>query len=186
METQAEYNRRDREGYFERYFKGVGIDIGCGTDKVTPDCRAWDQTFGHGDATLLTGVEDQSFDWVYSSHCLEHLTDAHTALQNWWRVLKDGGHLVVAVPHRDLYERKNHLPSLYNPDHKHFWLPVGGEPPCTFGLLDTFRQAIPQPWQLISLRELSSGPVLLPMDRHPAGPYSIEMIVRKGYRARSL
>jgi len=186
LETLLESDRRNREGYFSRYFKGSGIDIGCGTDKVTPDCRAWDQMFGHGDATLLAGVEDASFDWVYSSHCLEHLTDAHTALTNWWRVLKNGGHLIVCVPHRDLYERKDHLPSLYNGDHKHFWLPIYGEPPCTFGLVEVFRNAVKGPYQLISLRELSSGPALAPMDAHPIGPYSIEMIVRKGPRPRSL
>jgi SAM-dependent methyltransferase len=97
---------------------GSGIDIGCGDDPVTTDCRQWD--LKDGDAQVMAGVEDATFDWVYSSHCLEHMVDPRVALANWWRILKPGGHLIVMVPDEDIYEQ-GHWPPIFNPDHKSTW-----------------------------------------------------------------
>lgn len=151
METKREHERRTREGYFENYFKGHGIDIGCGSvdginplDVLTPDCDKWDIGFGNGDATLMEGVAENTYDFVYASHLLEHLYDRVTALRNWYRILKPGGHMVIAVPHRDLYERKLTLPSRGNEDHKVFFLPFYDEPPDTEGLVPLFMRAIPE------------------------------------------
>src|SRR5436190_21819017 len=70
-----------------------------------------------GDAQTLPGIPAESFDWVYSSHCLEHMRDPREALASWWRVLKPGGFLCVAVPDEDLYEQ-GIVPSVFNADHK--------------------------------------------------------------------
>ena len=66
---------------------------------------------------------DHSQDAVYSSHCLEHILDYRSALREWYRVLKIGGYLVIAVPHHFLYERRRQLPSHWNRDHKRFYTP---------------------------------------------------------------
>lgn len=78
--------RRERECYFQRYLVGEGIDIGCGNDPVTDDCMRWD--LPQGDAQELPGLQAAQFDWVYSSHCLEHLKDPHSAVVRWWEVLR--------------------------------------------------------------------------------------------------
>jgi ubiquinone/menaquinone biosynthesis C-methylase UbiE len=78
-------------------------------------CRAWD--LKDGDAQTLTSVPDASFDFVHSSHCLEHMRDPSEALGNWLRVLRPNGHLVVLVPDEDLYEQ-GVFPSTFNADHK--------------------------------------------------------------------
>lgn len=114
-ESGKAYARRLREGYFERIFVGQGIDIGCGDDPVTPYCLAWDKP--HGDAQHLPGLAPESFDWVYSSHCLEDLPDPRRALLRWWDILRPGGHLLVVVPDEDLYEQ-GQWPSRYNGDHR--------------------------------------------------------------------
>jgi SAM-dependent methyltransferase len=110
--------------FFTRYFVGDGIDIGCGADNIEKflylfplmrSCRGWDMT--DGDAQFLASVPDCSFDFVHSSHCLEHLLDPCVALENWLRVLKPGGYLVVMIPDEDMYEQ-GAFPSAYNPDHK--------------------------------------------------------------------
>jgi len=107
-----------------RYFVGQGIDVGAGNDPISlyrelfpamGQVRAWDMP--DGDAQLLAGVADESLDFVHSSHCLEHMRDPAQALQNWFRVLKPGGHMVCVVPDEDLYEQ-GRFPSTYNADHK--------------------------------------------------------------------
>jgi SAM-dependent methyltransferase len=128
-ETSKARGRRLREGYFERFLVGAGIDIGCGDDPVTADCFMWD--WAQGDGQLLSGLAPEQFDWVYSSHCLEHLRDPRQALARWWEVLRVGGHLLVVVPDEDLYEQ-GIWPSQFNSDHKwtftihklHSWSPV--------------------------------------------------------------
>lgn len=107
-----------------RYFVGRGLDIGAGPDglalyaelfpRVT-QVDTWD--VAEGDAQVLSTMPDDVYDFVYSSHCLEHLVDPRDGLRNWFRVLKPGGHLVVVVPDEDLYEQ-GVFPSTFNTDHK--------------------------------------------------------------------
>jgi SAM-dependent methyltransferase len=103
------------EGYYHRIFVGEGVDIGCGEDPVTETCLQWD--LPQGDAQELPGLPAARFDWVYSSHCLEHLRNPWIAIQRWWEVLKPGGYLLVVVPDEDLYEQ-GIWPSRFNGDHK--------------------------------------------------------------------
>jgi len=101
---------------FERgLIRGRGIDIGCGPDPVAPDVRRFD--LDDGDANRITQFVHEQFDYVYSSHCLEHMHDAASALSEWWALVRPGGHLIFAVPDEDLYEQ-GVFPSRFNPDHK--------------------------------------------------------------------
>jgi ubiquinone/menaquinone biosynthesis C-methylase UbiE len=70
-----------------------------------------------GDAQMLSNVADQTFDFIFSSHCLEHMRDPYEALSNWIRVVRPGGYLVISVPDEDLYEQ-GVWPSTFNSDHK--------------------------------------------------------------------
>jgi SAM-dependent methyltransferase len=102
--------------FYKRYFTGRTIDIGCGDDPVTPDAEPFDVQ--HGDANrILEYRPPESYDAVYSSHCLEHMRDVRAALAGWWALVKPGGVLVVVVPDEDLYEQ-GFWPSLFNADHK--------------------------------------------------------------------
>ena len=56
-------------------------------------------------AELMASVADNTYDFVHSSHCLEHMRDPARAMHNWLRILKPGGHLVCLVPDEDLYEQ---------------------------------------------------------------------------------
>ena len=132
-----------------RYFRGDGIDIGAGNDclgqfsryfPLMRSCRAWD--LPDGDAMTLTSVADMSYDFVHSSHCLEHLVDPYHALNNWIRVCRQGGHLVLMIPDEDLYEQ-GVWPSTYGVGHnwsftihkRSSWSPVSIN---VFELLKTF------------------------------------------------
>ena len=110
--------------FTELAFVGEGIDIGAGPDGLSSQgalfprmgsVRLWD--IPDGDAMLMQGVEDNTFDFVHSSHCLEHLVNPATALGHWLRIVKPGGFVVVTIPDEDLYEQ-GQFPSTFNGDHK--------------------------------------------------------------------
>ncbi|SRR5579871_373918 len=179
METAKSHARRFVEGWYDRYAPAdkPGIDIGCGADPLHSTFGKWDYQLGNGDATLMTGVKNETYTTVYASHVLEHLTQPRIALQNWWRILAKGGHLIVVVPHRDLYECRKKLPSQWNPDHKWFYLPHRAENPHTLGLFQTVYQTLAN-GEIVSFRVLDEGYRRIG-NEHPQGEYSIECIVRK-------
>lgn len=60
-------------------------------------------TFGRAlvcEGTELT-VDDEAYDCVIASHCLEHIANPIKALREWRRVLQKGGLLLLILPHRD-------------------------------------------------------------------------------------
>lgn len=178
-ETHKARPRRKAEGFFDKYIRHPGIDLGCGHDPVDLDFVRWDAFFYHsGDATHVAGVPDAYYRTVYSSHLLEHLDDPVLALANWYRILAPGGHLIVDVPHRDLYERVFSLPSRWNAEHKAFYLPETAQPPDTRSLKHTVLEAIPGA-DIRELRVLDAGWEYRPVEQHAVGEYSIEIVVRK-------
>jgi SAM-dependent methyltransferase len=52
------------------------------------------------EATDLQGIPDNTYDFVLSSHCLEHVANPLAALREWLRVVRHGGHLVLLLPDR--------------------------------------------------------------------------------------
>ena len=70
------------------YCGGVGIDVGAGGRTLYPTTITVDHFFGH---TLLADghylpFKPKSADFVFSCHCLEHLDNPLTALNEWVRV----------------------------------------------------------------------------------------------------
>jgi len=176
METSKARGRRVREGFFERYCRGIGLDIGYGGDLLAPNCRPWD--IEHGDALHLRPLKDASFDFIYSSHTLEHMPDPSLALKNWWRVLKLGGYLILYIPYRDLYEKKRELPSRWNPDHKFYFLVDEDDPPVTLGIVPLIRRSLSEA-EIIYARVCREGFTLTDPDVHSDGEYSIEVVTQK-------
>lgn len=52
------------------------------------------------EATDLSQVGDESYDFVLASHVLEHVANPLRALEEWRRVLRQGGAMLVVVPDR--------------------------------------------------------------------------------------
>ena len=74
------------------------------------------------EAEDLNVFADQSLDFVIANHILEHMEDPIGALMEWFRVLKEGGVLFLAVPNylaneydfRRVPVSADHLVSTYN------------------------------------------------------------------------
>lgn len=95
----------------EKYCCGIGAEIGAGQ---LPFCSKENTTFidkfvgtdpdASSNADIISDasempVGDASFDWVYSSHCLEHCFDTIKTLKEWQRILKTDGILFLVLPH---------------------------------------------------------------------------------------
>lgn len=110
------------------YTRGMGLDLGCGPNKVWPHAIGVDdytdtQLFGvqmkpdiRCDVTKLDVFGSASMDFVYSSHVLEHIKDYPAALKEWWRVVKPSGYLILYLPDEDEYPKVGEKGA--NPDHK--------------------------------------------------------------------
>ncbi len=175
-ETSKARPRRIKEGFFDKYCRGRGLDIGFGGDLVCDNCIGWD--FEHGDAQYLEGLDNGRFDFVYSSHTLEHMADIEVALQNWWRVVKNGGYLILYSPHRDLYEKKKTLPSRWNKSHNHFFLMDKDEEPDTRGIVPLINRVLINS-EIIYAKECSQAHTITDPEIHSDGEYSIEVVIRK-------
>lgn len=147
FEQSKSAKRRFNDGNFHsKYFRGKGIDIGAGQDCVNnvkhvflgiEEVFNWD--LSNGDGQYLITVPNDYFDFVHSSHSLEHMNDWKIALENWIRVCKSGGFLVITVPEEHMYE-KDTWPSQFNSDHKwSFTLKNNSNMPKAINVLEMLR-----------------------------------------------
>lgn len=127
-ETSKSVIRRLHNARFvNTYFQGDGIDIGAGKDSLSrylrqfpliKSLRSWD--LPDGDAVHMNSVDNEKYDFVHSSHCLEHLSNPKLAFSNWLRICKMGGYLIITVPDEDLYEQ-GYYPSIFTREHLTSW-----------------------------------------------------------------
>ncbi|OGW76067.1 MAG: hypothetical protein A2Z72_01710 [Omnitrophica bacterium RBG_13_46_9] len=54
-----------------------------------------------GDAVDLAQIADNTYDFVMGSHISEHIANLFKAFGEWLRVLKDGGAILLVIPHKD-------------------------------------------------------------------------------------
>lgn len=96
------------------FCKGRGLDVGCG-DWPLRGAIDVDMKRG-GDAMHLPG---EAWDFIVSSHCLEHIINPVSALLHWIERLRSGGVLCLYLPHPD---QKYWLPQNCR-KHLHSWHP---------------------------------------------------------------
>jgi predicted SAM-dependent methyltransferase len=97
---QTEGNASQFSIPFAKHFcKGKGYDIGCNRlEWAFPGATPIDLSFDdEWEAYNLPGPVD----YIYSSHCLEHLVDWVKALDYWTKCLNNKGILFLYLPHYD-------------------------------------------------------------------------------------
>ncbi len=98
------------------YLHGRVLDIGCGAYKCFPHWIGVDNGHHWGlmgvdvkvdDAKNLDLFSSQSCDAVFSSHLLEHINyeDVPDTLNEWFRVIKKNGHVILYLPDENEYPR---------------------------------------------------------------------------------
>ncbi len=177
-EASKTFDERIESGFWTRFVKGTNVlDIGfrgylSGIAPILEGAIGVDVDYPGYDGRRLP-FENDSQDAVFSSHCLEHISDYVNAIQEWHRVVRIGGHVIVAVPSADLYERGRRPPSRWNGDHKRFYTPAR--------LLAEYESALaPNSYRVRFLEENDRAYRYdLPPDVHPAGCYEIVLVTEK-------
>jgi len=109
----------DAAGYIRKaaqYFcEGEGLDIGAGPYPF-PGATPIDM----GENENAYELPQKEYDYIFSSHCLEHLENPVKALRYWKTRLKPGGCLFLYLPHPDM---EYWLPQ-NNPRHLHEFEPI--------------------------------------------------------------
>lgn len=108
------------QAYIEKvalhFCRGNGLDIGGFDD--------WSLTGATSINILDTSLYDafklpeKIYDYIFSSHCLEHLNDYVSALKYWTEHIKWGGVLFLYLPHPDMeywqpQNNRKHLHQFY-------------------------------------------------------------------------
>jgi SAM-dependent methyltransferase len=177
-EARKTYAAKIQNGFIDKYLSGGAIlDIGYkGYERdvlpIVPQAIGIDFDYPGYDGETLP-FPSGSQDAVFSSHCLEHVNDAHAAIREWFRVLKIGGFLVICVPHQYLYEKRLTLPSQWNRDHRRFYTPAT--------LMADIEAALePNSYRVRHLIDNDLGyDYTIPPHQHPGGSYEIELVLEK-------
>ena len=65
------------------------------------------------EATDLAGIGNQQYDFILSSHNLEHISNPVRAMKEWTRVVKPGGVIIVLLPdHRRTFDHQRRPTSI--------------------------------------------------------------------------
>ena len=86
--------------YAKHYCKGIGYDVGCMKKEwAFPNSIPIDLDFP--DEYHALNLPQKNVDYIFSSHCLEHIPEWVDVLEYWHDMLKIGGVLFLYLPHYD-------------------------------------------------------------------------------------
>jgi SAM-dependent methyltransferase len=150
-DTYPDYLRRGNAARFitpiaQQFCQGRGFDVGCNKWPL-PGAMGVDDI--HNDSFNAYRLPDvPPVDYVFSSHCLEHLADPVRALEHWLTVLKPGGTLFLYLPHPD---QKYWRPERCR-KHLHSWTPERmAEILRALGLLDVLTSQRDLAWSFAAV-----------------------------------
>lgn len=152
-----------------QWCKGNGLDPGSGHRTFSPDVVTMDmvsteaQAMGRAESLPFA---DCSFDFVITSHLIEHIQDTRGTLREWLRVVKPGGYVCSIVPNV-IHTRGMNTDAT---PHLHEW------GPREF-MEDVFlHKDLSKPWW--KLRPVVAGAEVVSFDEALAG-WSFHIVLRK-------
>ncbi|MDD5120696.1 MAG: class I SAM-dependent methyltransferase [Candidatus Omnitrophica bacterium] len=146
------------------------------------------------DATDLSGFSDKDFDFIISSHTLEHLSNPIKALLEWGRVVKNGGYIYIVLPNKEhtadyfrpltslehlQEDYKNKVPfsdpaHLSNEGAKSFWWSMEHYQPQEAPYVHMHT------WNMPSFLKLLKSLDLPVVDSWESAPYNLHVLIRIG------
>jgi predicted SAM-dependent methyltransferase len=79
--------------------KGVGVDVGCKKKEwAFPGAIPVDLEFKDEFEALNLPYSDNRLDYIFSSHCLEHIPNWVEVMDYWYKCLRKGGTLFLYLP----------------------------------------------------------------------------------------
>lgn len=97
----------------EKYCRGLGMDTGCGTNRLSPTVLTTDW-YPHTDTDLIWNCiyngqyfpypfREDRFDFIFASHVLEDFQPEHLqwVFDEFMRMIKPGGYFVILGPYMD-------------------------------------------------------------------------------------
>lgn len=54
------------------------------------------------DAVNISLVQNEKYDFCFSSHCLEHIANPLKAIHEWLRIIKNDGYIIIIVPEKSV------------------------------------------------------------------------------------
>lgn len=132
------------------FCRGTGLDVGAGPWPL-PGAHPVDLRDG-GDAMALPVGP---YDFVFSSHCLEHLVDPIAALEHWKSRIKLGGVLFLYLPSPEMayWAPQN------NRKHLHSWRPADmAKIVADLGFTDVIHSERDMAWSFSVVGFVSSKP----------------------------
>ena len=99
--------------FADEFCTGEGLDVGCNREQwALPSIEG--KRIVYSVDPVINGLTATTFDWypldfIFSSHCLEHLNDWVAVLDYWHKSLKRGGCVFLYLPdHSQVYWRPHH------------------------------------------------------------------------------
>lgn len=125
----AHYPKLQSEGFAAQYafpfankiLKGTGVDIGCNRHEwCLPGAIPIDPAIEGCEYDAYNLGPHTDLDFVFTSHCAEHLSNYVDAINYWNKCLKDGGILFMYLPH---CEYQAYWKPWHNRKHIHYLTP---------------------------------------------------------------
>ena len=134
--------------FAQKVCAGNGVDVGCMKKEwAYPGAIPIDISFPGGFHALNLPFNPDGFDYIFSSHCLEHLDNWVETLQYWHSRLKLGGVIFLYLPNMD---EQNYWRPWHNKKHLHYLTP---------DILKKYVSDLPEMWSFgsVSHTDLNSS-----------------------------
>lgn len=117
--------------FYWKYLKGNVLDFGCGVGQniflhkensigveISEFALNVCKKKGINVKKNIEDIKEKSFEGILCVHVLEHIRNPHSTLENFYKILKENGRLVVVLP----YSKKNKPFRMFKSDiAKHFY-----------------------------------------------------------------
>lgn len=105
--SASNQGRRDAKDFmvFDEFATGLGLEIGCGTNRFSNTVLALDRGIASS-ADMICDAEklpfrDNTFDFIFSSHCLKDFENPLEVMHEWLRTIKTLGYLLLLLPNME-------------------------------------------------------------------------------------